>query len=196
MTRFSTPLAAALHSVDVANRADPNRVQFDGEEWALAELQGVRASAWLEQLAPDPPEAVQLAVRAHHLRRWSVVRAEYPDGRVGYHQWKRAAKEVHATALVQVTDGLGLAPDVVTRAQALVRRNGLGSDPETQLVEDCACLVFVETQFEPLIDKIGRDKVVDAVRKTVRKMSPAAVALAPAAVRTDAGRSVLVEAVS
>jgi hypothetical protein len=188
-------LEAVFAAVDRANGEDPNRIDFDGGQWPLAELQGLRATHWLERLAPDAADAVWIAARAHHLRRWTVARLDFPEGRAGYHRWKRAVKEVHAEALAGVTEGLGLPEDVLARAQDLVRRKGLGTDPETQLIEDVACLVFLETQYEPLIDKIGREKVVDAVRKTVVKMSPAAISLAGDAIRTDLGRAVLSEAV-
>jgi hypothetical protein len=193
-TSMSASLSAAIGALDVANGLDPNTIVFSGTELPLAQIQGVRASAWLARLSPNPPDAVALAVRAHHLRRWTVDRASYPEGRAGYHRWKRAAKEVHASALTEVLAGCGIEPPVLVRAQELVQRIGLGTDPETQLIEDCACLVFLETQYETLIAKIGREKVVDAVRKTVKKMSPAAIALAGDAIGTDLGRSVLAEA--
>jgi Domain of unknown function (DUF4202) len=189
-------LAAAIAAVDVANGLDPNTVLFADAESPLAQLQGIRALVWLNRLEANPSDALVLAVRAHHLRRWTVDRASYPEGRAGYHRWKRAAKEVHASAVAEVVAGTGLDSMVLTRAQELVQRIGLGTDPETQLIEDCACLVFLETQYEALIHKIGREKVVDAVRKTVKKMSPAAIALAGDAIGTDLGRSVLAEAVS
>jgi Domain of unknown function (DUF4202) len=189
-------LVAAIAAVDAANGFDPNSVIFDGTESPLAQLQGVRASIWLNRLSSSPSEALALAVRAHHLRRWTVDRALYPEGRAGYHRWKRAAKEIHASALAEVVVETGLDSVVLTRAQELVQRIGLGTDPETQLIEDCACLVFLETQYESLITKIGREKVVDAVRKTVKKMSPAAIVLAGDAIVTDLGRSLLAEAVT
>jgi Domain of unknown function (DUF4202) len=187
-------LVAAIAAVDAANGNDPNSVTFGGTESPLAQLQGIRASIWLNRLAASPSDAVVLAVRAHHLRRWTVDRASYPEGRAGYHRWKRAAKDIHSSALAEVVVETGLDPQVLTRAQELVQRIGLGVDPETQLIEDCACLVFLETQYESLITKIGREKVVDAVRKTVKKMSPAAIGLAGEAIGTELGRSVLAEA--
>lgn len=193
----SAPVAvlAAFAAVDAANRLDPNHLVFDGIDWPLAELQGVRGTYWLKRLASAPSAALLVAVRAHHLRRWTVFRSDYPQGRAGYHQWKRAAKVVHGGALEELC-GEHLDPTLLARAMELVQRTGLGSDPDAQLVEDAVCLVFLETQFESLVDKIGREKVVDAVRKTAAKMSPAAVALADGAIRTDLGRSVLAQAVS
>jgi Domain of unknown function (DUF4202) len=195
MTHSLSSLTAAIAAVDVANGFDPTVVSFGGVEAPLAQLQGQRATVWLERLAPDASAAVTLAARAHHLRRWTVDRASYPEGRAGYHRWKRAAKEVHASALAEVTAGSSLDVALLERAQSLVQRIGLGTDAETQLIEDCACLVFLETQYEALIAKIGREKVVDAVWKTVKKMSPEAIALAGEAIGTDLGRSVLAEAV-
>lgn len=186
----------AIEAIDDANSADPNRLNFEGVEQPLALLQGRLASKWLARLEPNAGAAVEIGVRAHHLRRWTVERESYPDGRAGYHRWKRAAKEVHAIALGEVTKDCGLDRFVLERAQDLVRRVGLGVDAETQLVEDCACLVFLETQFEPLIEKIGEEKVVDAVAKTLKKMSPAAIGLAGEAVGGQAGRAVLAKAVS
>jgi hypothetical protein len=188
------PVSAAFAAIDAANALDPTIASFGGITGPLAKVQGERATVWLARLEPDPSQALQLAVRAHHLRRWTVERASYPEGRAGYHRWKRAAKEVHAAALGEVLTPLHLDDAVVARAQTLVQRIGLGTDPETQSVEDCACLVFLEAQFESLVEKIGREKVVDAVRKTVKKMSPAAIALAGEAVESEIGRSVLVEA--
>ena len=185
----------AIEAVDAANALDPNVISFSGNEYPLALLQGQRASLWLERLDPAASDAARIAARAHHLRRWTVNRSAYPEGRVGYHRWKKAAKDVHAVALAEITVGTGLGDAVLLRSQMLVRRIGLGTDPETQVVEDCACLVFLETQFETLIDKIGRDPVVDAVRKTLKKMSPAAIQLAGDAVGSELARSVLGQAV-
>ncbi len=188
-------LTAAIAAVDDANGLDPNTVTFDGMESPFAQLQGIRASIWLERLAPTPSDAVVLAVRAHHLRRWTVDRAAYPDGRAGYHRWKRDSERGSRGGACGGGRGERCRFGGARSAQELVARIGLGADPETQLIEDCACLVFLETQYESLIAKIGRDKVVDAVRKTIKKMSPAAIALAGDAIGTDLGRSVLAEAV-
>jgi hypothetical protein len=186
-------LAAALSAIDEANAADPNIAVLDGASGPRAQVQGRRASHWLAQLAPGSDDAVQLAARAHHLRRWTIDRATYPDGRAGYLRWKRDLKAVHRSAIAEVLGPLGVPDGVVQRAGTLVQRVGLGSDPDTQLVEDVACLVFLETQYDDLIDRIGADKVADAVRKTLAKMSAAAIALAPAAVRSEQGAALLAE---
>ena len=58
---------------------------------------------------------------------------------------------------------------------AIIRKEGLGRNPQVQTHEDALCLVFVELQFAEVAEKLGDDKMVDVVRKTLRKMSPKAI---------------------
>ena len=60
--------------------------------------------------------------------------------------------------------------------QALVRRDHLATDPGSQAVEDAACLVFIETQLADVATKLEHDHLIDVIRKTAKKMSPAALA--------------------
>jgi hypothetical protein len=170
-------LTAAIAAVDAANAADPNVVEWQGERWPRAQLQGVLATGWLDVLAPDASDEVYLAARAHHVHRWTIARASYPEGRSGYLRWRRDLKDVHADVVAELLPATGVAPEAVARVQALVRKVGLGRDPETQLVEDVICLTFLETQFEELAARLDHDRLVTAVKKTVDKMSAPAVAL-------------------
>jgi hypothetical protein len=170
-------LTAAIAAIDAANAADPNIVVWRDERWPRAQLQGVLATGWLDALDPHASDEVYLAARAHHVRRWTIARASYPDGRAGYLRWRRDLKEVHASVVAELLPGAGIAPASVARVQALVRKVGLGHDPDTQLVEDVICLTFLETQFEDLAARLDHDRLVTAVKKTVDKMSAPALAL-------------------
>ena len=60
------------------------------------------------------------------------------------------------------------------RVGELVRKEGLRSeDEETVVLEDVACLVFLEDRFEAFEREKGyeEEKVVDILRKSLRKMS-------------------------
>jgi hypothetical protein len=172
-------LTAAFAAIDAVNAEDPN--QIEGRPRAL--LQGELATKWLARRDPDASDALRFAARAHHLRRWVIPRDARPDGRVGYLRWRRELKAVHAEGVAEVLGPLGIAPEVVARVQALVTKHDLGSDPEAQAFEDVVCLVFLETQYDELIDRLDDDdKVVDVLRKTIAKMSPAGLALAGDAV--------------
>ena len=55
---------------------------------------------------------------------------------------------------------------------ALIAKTGRTSDPQVQTHEDALCLVFLQTQFTPLADRLGDDKTVEVVARTLVKMSP------------------------
>lgn len=185
----SDPFAA----IDAANALDPNLI--DGRPLAL--VQGERASAWLARRLPDAPLALALAVRAHHVRRWTIARASYPDGRAGYLRWRRDLKAVHADAVAELLGPCGVDASVIARAQELVAKRAPVTDADQQAFEDVVCLVFLETQFEALIDKLADDdKMVEVLRKTLPKMSAAGVALAGSAALHPRGAALLARAVA
>ena len=93
-------------------------------------------------------------------------------GRAGYLQWKRAQRWRHAEDLGALLTELGYEPNEVARAQTMVVRQGDGG----QLVEDAACLVFIETQLAAVATQLDHDHLLDVIRKTAKKMSPAALA--------------------
>ena len=145
-------------------------------------------TAWVLRLDPDADAVQLLAARAHHLRRWAIARGEYPDGRAGYLRWRTALKRMHAEDVAAVLADADYDQRTISRVQAIVRKDGLASDPVVQTHEDALCLVFLTTQFDDFIERLGADKTVDVVRKTVAKMSDRgraealALPLSPAAV--------------
>jgi len=166
----------AIAAIDAANGDDPNTIVVRGEarpkELAHAEM----VSMWVVALQPDASEALQLAARAHHLRRWTVPRTSYPAGRAGYLRWRRDLHEQHAREVGEILAGVGYDDDTIARVQDLVRKRGLGKDPEVQTLEDALCLVFLETQFDDLAARLDQDKLDGVVDKTLKKMSPDAIA--------------------
>ncbi len=178
-------------AIDAANAHDPNLIA----DRPLALVQGERATAWLSRLVPDASLALQCAVRGHHVRRWTIARATYPEGRAGYLRWRRDLKAVHAATLEELLPAHGVAAPVVARAAELVAKRAPATDPEQQAFEDVVCLVFLETQYEALIDKLADDdKMVAVLRKTLPKMSAAGIALAGSAELHPRGRELLARA--
>jgi hypothetical protein len=188
-----TPLIdRAIAAIDTANREDPNRVAGRPR----AQLQGERATVWLERIDPAASDALHLAVRAHHVRRWAIPRSAQPDGRAGYLRWRRDLKSVHAQAVAELLRPVGVDEATVTRVQELVQKQGLGRDPEVQIFEDVVCLVFLETQFDELAGRLDDDKMIDVLRKTIRKLSPAGLAQAGAMPLEPHGRILLERALA
>ncbi len=171
-------LESALARFDAANAEDPNRELVDGSERPKELVYGERMSRWLERLAPGASEALRLAVRCQHLRRWTIPRDRYPMDGAGYKRWRATLGRFHAEAAGAILRELGYSDADIGRVQALVRKEGLKSDPEAQTLEDVACLVFLESYFPDFATRHARDKVIDIVRKTWKKMSGPARAAA------------------
>jgi len=186
-----TDLDSTIAAIDEANSHDPN--SFRGEPLAL--WQGRSASGWLEKLDPEAGDALQLAVRAHHLRRWELARSDYPEGRAGYLRWRRDNKAHQAESLASLMRSDGWPEATVERTGEILGRTKLRSDAETQSLEDAACLVFLETQFDDMLDQTDHDHLVTIVVKTLKKMSPAAVTLAASIGLTPRTQAVLADAV-
>ena len=53
----------------------------------------------------------------------------------------------------------------------LIRKEDLKKDEETQTLEDVACLVFLDDQFEEFEQQHDEDKIVKILQKTWGKMS-------------------------
>jgi len=167
----------AIAAIDAANRDDPNRILVRGEirpkELAHAEL----VTEWVGRLRPDPSEALLLAARAHHIRRWSSLRASYPEGRAGYLRWRRDLSQRQAADVGALLDEAGYDEPTIERVQAIMRKRDLASDPDVQALEDAMCLVFLETQCDDLASRLDRPHMVEILRKSMGKMSPDGIAM-------------------
>lgn len=162
----------ALAAIDAANADDPFTLVVDGverpKELAHAELM----TEWVRRLDPAASDAQVLAARAHHLRRWSLPRQDFPEGRSGYLRWRTRLKRQHADEVGEILRSVGYDDAIVERVQQIVRKDGLGRDPAVQVHEDALCLVFLQTQLGEVAAQLGDDKTIDVLRKTAKKMSP------------------------
>ncbi|MBP7929866.1 MAG: DUF4202 domain-containing protein [Acidimicrobiia bacterium] len=170
-------LSTTLDAIDRQNRRDPRSLTapFDGP---MAYVQGSQASKWLALLDDDPSPELQIAVRAHHLDRWLLPRADYPAGRAGYLRWRRDQKTLQSESAASLMSDQGWPQAAIEEVQRLLLRKDLRTDPQSQTLEDCACLVFLESQFNDFSTTTDRSKIVGVVAKTWNKMSNHARALA------------------
>lgn len=186
--------AVAVSLIDSANAEDPTFVEVRGERLPLALAHGRLAAEWMARLVPDADEALLLAARAHHLRRFAVPRSNYPEGRAGYLRWRRDQKDRHAREIADLLLAAGYDETTINRVQVLVRRQRLDEVSGTQWVEDVACLVFLETQLVDFADHLERDHLVEVVRKTAAKMSERGLALVAEVPLSDEARALLTAA--
>ena len=167
MSRFDD----AIRRFDEANAEDPNTETVDGQSLPKELIYGHRMSARLAIFAPDAPETVQLAARAQHIRRWEAPRDSYPEGRAGYLKWRTELHKRHAEIAGGIMDDVGYDPDTIDRVQTLLRKRGLKTDPDVQLMEDVICLVFLEHYFHDFAQKHDEEKLIPIVQKTWKKMT-------------------------
>jgi hypothetical protein len=171
-------LEVAFAAIDAANAGDPNTIVVRGDRRPKEQAHAEMAVEWVRALVPEPSEALLLAARAHHVRRWEIDRSSEPKGRAGYLRWKRDLQQHHAEVAGRVLADAGVDPATIERVQAIIKKERLRTDAEVQALEDALCLVFVETQFGDLTAQLGEDHMVEVVVKTLRKMTPAGHAAA------------------
>jgi Domain of unknown function (DUF4202) len=164
----------AILEIDLRNADDPSVLRHHGHDRLKEQLHAELVTAWVWTLNPAPSEALLLAARAHHIRRWELPREDFPTGRAGYLKWRLALKEFHAGEARAVLEREGYEPGTVERVREIVQRRGLKGDSDQQTLEDAICLTFLETQLLPTAGKLNETKLMDVLRKTMAKMSPAA----------------------
>ena len=161
----------AIARFDAANADDPRREVCEGVAYPRELLYARRMTVWVEKLAPDASEALRLAARCQHIRRWTIPRRDYPMDRQGYRAWRTRLARFHADTAGEILRDVGYDEPTVQRVQALLRKERLKLDPEVQCLEDVICLVFLESYFADFASQHDEPKLVDIVRKTWKKMS-------------------------
>jgi hypothetical protein len=166
---------AALRRFDEENSHDPNtEPAADGSARPRELVYAHWLTDWVLRLCPQASEELRLAARCQHLCRWTISRKSYPMTRAGYLQWREGLKKFHAQKAGEILREVGYSQDVIARVQNLNLKKNFPKDPESRVLEDALCLVFLEHQFSGLADKTSDDKMVNALQKAWRKMTPAA----------------------
>jgi hypothetical protein len=168
----------ALARFDEENSRDPNREVVNGVEQPREVVYAQWLTDWVLRLCPDALEELRLAARCQHLRRWEVPRKSYPMTRAGYLQWREGLKKFHAQKAGEILKEVGYPEETIKRVQNLNLKKDFPKDPDTRVLEDALCLVFLEHQFAELAAKTDEDKMINAVQKTWKKMSEQARARA------------------
>jgi hypothetical protein len=177
---FNTPtvnpprFAEALRRFDEANAEDPISESFEGKSWPRELLYAHRLYEWVHRLTPAASEPLLLAARCQHICRWMIPREQYPMTREGYLKWRTKLKEFHARKAGEILKSVGYPDELVQRVQELNLKKNFPRDPESRVLEDALCLVFLQYQFGGLAKKTSDEKMVNALRKSWHKMTDAA----------------------
>jgi tRNAThr (cytosine32-N3)-methyltransferase len=164
----------ARRAIDAAHSADPRRTT-DGSPAEL--VYADRMEAWIVRLDPAAPPLLRLAARCQHLERWNSPRTDFPMDKTGYLTWRRALYVRQAERARTLLLAAGIPAAEAGEVAVWVSKTGLKTNPGTQALEDAACLVFLENEiadFAATHADYPEAKFIDILRKTWRKMSPAA----------------------
>lgn len=166
--------AKARSLIDAAHAADPKRAP-DGRAAEL--VYADRIEAWVARLVPAAAPLLRLAARCQHLERFLTPRTSFPDGKVGYLQWRKSLYQKQAARARELLLAAGVPVAEADEVHTWVAKSGLKTNAGTQALEDAACLVFLENEIADFAAQHAdypREKFVDILRKTWKKMSPAA----------------------
>jgi hypothetical protein len=162
--------ARALERFDEENAKDPN-IEIAEKPYPRELLYAQRLYDWVTRLAPNASEPLLLAARSQHLCRWLIPRASFPMNRAGYLKWRNELKNLHAQKAGEILRELGYSDELIAMVQALNLKKNFPADPESRVLEDGLCLVFLQYQFADLAAKTSDEKMINALRKSWNKMS-------------------------
>ncbi|KAH7033249.1 uncharacterized protein B0I36DRAFT_383143 [Microdochium trichocladiopsis] len=208
--------AAAGSSVGSAAASSAGKGGQDGDEEEKEKEKEVpyelhyaqKMTRWLRLRCPEASPVLQVACRAQHFRRWEMPRDTFPKTRPGYLTWRAKQKSQAAQKVTELLQqqhqqdpaGDALPQSDIDRIAALIRKEGLGREDsdETQVLEDVACLVFLDDQFDDFESaaKVDEDKMVGLLRKTWGKMSADGQKLALGMELSERARELVAKALS
>ncbi len=162
-----------IRSIDEANGEDPNSEVVDGVAQPKEQLYGMRMQKWVEELDPGAPEALRIAARSQHIRRWEIPRSDYPMDRKGYLRWRTTLYGFHADKASEILRAAEYDDETIERVQTLLQKRNLRTDADVQTLEDAAALVFLIHHLDDFLqrDDIGEEKAINIIRKTWKKMT-------------------------
>ncbi len=165
---------SVIKAIDKANAADPNKVTVDGKPYGKESLYATRMSEMLQRFNPSADELMCIAAHGQHIERWRSPRSDFPLGKQGYYQWRTALYDFHAERVTTLMQQAGYSSDECERVYAAVAKKNIKRNPDSQLIEDIASLVFIEhymLDFASSKPDYDEQKWLGIIRKTWQKMS-------------------------
>lgn len=164
-------LHSVLTAIDDINSEDPNTTIVNGKNQPKELLYGQYMSTCINQYWPEASELLQIAVRAQHIKRWHLKRTEFDAGKAGYLKWRIEQGKFHAELTKNLMLQHGYSEEDAETTAKLLRKEKIKSNPDTQILEDVACLVFLQHYFDEFSAKHTEEKIIRILQLTWRKMS-------------------------
>jgi hypothetical protein len=168
----------AILKFDEENSRDPNLENVENRMVPRELIYAQWLTNWVLKLEPNASEELLLAARSQHICRWMHPRDSYPMTRAGYLKWRENLKKFHARRAGEILAETGYPQETIARVQSLNLKDNFPEDPESCILEDALCLVFLERQLAALAARSTEEQMVNALRKAWQKMTPRARAQA------------------
>ena len=165
----------AITTFDAYNLNDPHQEEYEGKLVSKEMLYAQRMSSRLDDFYPNAPEYLKLAAHCQHIGRWEIPRESYPMDKKGYLQWRSVLKAHHAKLAEHILISCRYDQTTIDKVKSLLLKKDLQTNPDTKVLEDVICLVFIEHYLEEFAEKHEPKKVINILGKTLKKMSPRAI---------------------
>lgn len=166
-----TFLKNAIHELLAAHLQDPNMESWNDGVYPVEWLYIQRITERLFSFCPDASEELIVAANCQHLYRWEIERKSFPEGRIGYYQWRNYLSEYQAQKAREIILTAGFDPDFADQVKIIVKKENIFTNPEAQTLEDVVCLVFLEFYLDEFIREKSELDMSTVILKTWNKMS-------------------------
>ena len=191
----------AFTLIDAAHSEDPNKLEVNGQQEPYEVHYAKLMTKYLQMHTPDPSPTVATACRAQHFRRWEIPRSSYPEGKAGYFKWRTFLKKRQAEQVKEICLQCDYSEEEAGQVASLIakedlKRGGDTGDPDAQIVEDVACLVFLEDQFDAFEKNHDEEKIINILKRTWVKMGKRGQDLALAMNMSDRAKELVGKALA
>jgi len=153
---------------------DKNIETIEGIDYPAELLYANRLVDRLENFKPDAGELLKLAARCQHFKRWEILRNAYPMDKVGYLKWRKALYIYQSEESAKILEQVGYDDEFISQFKMIVEKKEISKNPNAQIIEDVACLVFMDYYLEDFSKKHEPEKLKSIIAKTWKKMSNSA----------------------
>ena len=167
----STPLKNVIQELLAAHLQDPNMESWNDGVFPAEWLYIQRITERLALFCPNASEELIVAANCQHLYRWEIERKSFPEGRIGYYQWRNYLSEYQAMKARKIILQAGFDTDFADQVKTIVKKENIFTNQEAQTLEDVVCLVFLEFYLDEFVREKSELDMSTIIQKTWNKMS-------------------------
>jgi hypothetical protein len=161
----------ACEEIDKIHKLDKTKEIIDGVEYPAEAVYADRLLKRLESFVPNAPEHIKLACLCQHFKRWEIPRNSYIMDKVGYLKWRKSLYIYQSEEAAEILEKVGYSSDLIEKVKLLIQKKEIKKNHEAQIIEDVACLVFLEFYLDEFSKKHEVEKLKSIIDKTWTKMS-------------------------